>query len=430
MASKLPTDVHSERIVIDSALQQREAIFHDLPSEAFFSKDNQRAWETILTMDRDGKPVSFVSFLSEFPVADKGRFVDFGSGALPPETAYYHAGLVLDAWRKRKVIFAASQLSNALLAAQDTDTSLAEFESQIGTTNAAKTSHQFQDLLMPFFEDLEAKRNGDVATGLSTGFDALDQNVPLLPGDLMIVAGRPGMGKTSWAISTAVHVLTAGHSVFFASLEMPKEQIVSRIVGLRARVGSKGLRNGELASSDMTKISHAIPKLKEYRLFIDDRPALSSALIRAEATNVKRKHGLDLVIVDHIHLMKETGFRPGDEHAMFSEAVKGIKNLAKSLEVPVILLAQLNRGVEHRSPPIPKLSDLRETGTIEEMADTVMFLYRQDYYVEQGVIQQVDKDLIGCGLGMVSKNRHGPTMRCKMAWVPQYMSYENLERRY
>ena len=261
-------------------------------------------------------------------------------------------------------------------------------------------------------------RQSSPITGLATGYTDFDRlTAGLQPADLIIIAGRPSMGKSALAINIAEHVAIQGqHSVAVFSMEMPSEQLAMRMIGSLSRIDQQRLRTGKLNDEDWPRLTSTVGVVREARLFIDDTPALTPAELRARARRIARDHRLDLVIVDYLQLMQAPGFAD-NRVAEVSEVSRALKGMAKELNVPVIALSQLNRGLEQRPNKRPVMSDLRESGAIEQDADVIVFIYRDEVY---------DKDSADKGIAevIIAKQRNGPIGLVKLAWRGQFTRFE------
>ena len=267
-------------------------------------------------------------------------------------------------------------------------------------------------------------RQSSPITGLATGYTDFDRlTAGLQPADLIILAGRPSMGKSALAINIAEHVAIQGQkSVAVFSMEMPSEQLAMRMIGSLSRIDQQRLRTGRLADEDWPRLTSTVGVVQDARLFIDDTPALSPAELRARARRIARDlsaqagHKLDLVIVDYLQLMQVPGFAD-NRVAEVSEVSRALKGMAKELNVPVIALSQLNRGLEQRPNKRPVMSDLRESGAIEQDADVIVFIYRDEVY---------DKDSADKGIAevIIAKQRNGPIGLVKLAWRGQFTRFE------
>ena len=261
-------------------------------------------------------------------------------------------------------------------------------------------------------------RQSSPITGLATGYTDFDRlTAGLQPADLIILAGRPSMGKSALAINIAEHVAIQGQkSVAVFSMEMPSEQLAMRMIGSLSRIDQQRLRTGKLNDEDWPRLTSTVGVVREARLFIDDTPALSPAELRARARRIVRDQGLDLVIVDYLQLMQAPGFAD-NRVAEVSEVSRALKGMAKELNVPVIALSQLNRGLEQRPNKRPVMSDLRESGAIEQDADVIVFIYRDEVY---------DKESPDKGIAevIIAKQRNGPIGLVKLAWRGQFTRFE------
>ena len=266
----------------------------------------------------------------------------------------------------------------------------------------------------------EMYQSGDAITGIATGFDNFDDKTSgLQKSDLIIVAGRPSMGKTSFAMNLAeTAALNGGHSVAVFSMEMPGDQLALRMMSSLGRIDSHKLRTGKLDDQDWPRLTSSVNMLSKARLFIDDTPALTPTDLRARTRRLKREHGLDLVIVDYLQLMQVSGSTE-NRATEISEISRSLKALAKELHVPIIALSQLNRSVEQRPDKRPIMSDLRESGSIEQDADVILFIYRDEVYNPETADQGIAELLI-------RKQRNGPIGTVRLAFLGQYTRFETL----
>ncbi|MEE8364395.1 MAG: replicative DNA helicase [Gammaproteobacteria bacterium] len=263
-------------------------------------------------------------------------------------------------------------------------------------------------------------RSGEAITGIATGFAKFDEKTSgLQKSDLIIVAGRPSMGKTSFAMNLAeTAALNGGHSVAVFSMEMPGEQLALRMMSSLGRIDSHNLRTGKLDDQDWPRLISSVNMLSKAKLFIDDTASLTPTDLRARTRRLKREHGLDLVIVDYLQLMQVSGSTE-NRATEISEISRSLKALAKELNVPIVALSQLNRSVEQRPDKRPVMSDLRESGSIEQDADVIMFIYRDEVYNSESA----DK---GIAELLIRKQRNGPIGTVRLAFLGQYTRFENL----
>ncbi len=262
--------------------------------------------------------------------------------------------------------------------------------------------------------------NRGSVTGLTTGFIDLDEmTAGLQPSDLIIVAARPSMGKTAFSVNMAeTAALRAKKAVAIFSMEMSASQLAFRLISSMGHINAQHLRTGDLSEEDWPRVTNAITLLSETKIFIDDTPALSPGELRSRARRLKREHDLGLIVIDYLQLMQVPGTKE-NRATEISEISRSLKALAKELNVPVIALSQLNRSLEQRTDKRPMMSDLRESGAIEQDADVIMFIYRDEYYNPEGGEKGVAEIIIG-------KQRNGPTGTVKLAFLGQYTKFENL----
>ncbi len=269
---------------------------------------------------------------------------------------------------------------------------------------------------------LYSRDNPDEVTGVPTGFHDLDARTSgLQPGDLIIVAGRPSMGKTAFSMNIAENVaIEAGLPVAVFSMEMGGAQLVMRMLGSVGRLDQHVLRTGKLGDEDWQKLTYAIGKLSEAPMYIDETPALTALELRARARRLARQHGgkLGLIVIDYLQLMSGSG-KNDNRTAELGEISRSLKGLAKELQVPVIALSQLSRAVEQRTDKRPMMSDLRESGAIEQDADLIIFMYREAYYKPEEI------DLKNQAEAIIGKHRNGPTGRVRLAFIGQYAKFDN-----
>ncbi len=278
------------------------------------------------------------------------------------------------------------------------------------------------DLLGPAIEKAEElQRDGSEVTGISTGFRDLDRKLAgLHPTNLIIIAARPGMGKSALALNMAQNVALTEHTVAIFSLEMSREEVVTRMLCAKGRIDSQRLRTGRLSEGDFTKLSNAAGALYKQNIYVDDSPGLTVTEIRAKCRRLRRKPGLDLVVVDYLQLMNGSGQENRQQEiAMIS---RSLKNLARELHLPIIALSQLNRAVEAREDKRPRLGDLRESGAVEQDADVVMFIYRDEYYYPEKVESKGVAEIV------IAKHRQGGVGKIDMTFLPEFTLFADMGR--
>ncbi len=293
----------------------------------------------------------------------------------------------------------------------------------VSKKHMTKSFVSLSDVLGESFDRLdELHKDHDKLRGLPTGFKDLDNILAgLQNSDLVVLAARPSMGKSTLALNIAKHVaIKEGIPVGFFSLEMSKDQLVDRLLSAESGVDSWKLRTGNLEDTDFEKLNEAYGALYEAPVYFDDSPGLNSLEIRTKARRMQSEHGLGLLIVDYLQLMSSTAGREGRVWEV-SEISRGLKSLARELNIPVLALSQLSRSVESRTPQIPMLSDLRESGSIEQDADVVLFIYREEVYNPETSRQHIAEI-------MISKHRNGPTGKIELYWHPDKLSFRSLEK--
>jgi replicative DNA helicase len=280
-----------------------------------------------------------------------------------------------------------------------------------------------RDIVFKSLESIEAAaRNKGSVTGVSTGFYDLDyKTAGLQPSDLILIAARPSMGKTAFVLNIAEYAVLRGNvTTAIFSLEMSKDQLVKRIMSMHSKVNSQSIRTGELSDDDWIKLVESAKEIGNSNLIIDDTSSISIGELRSKCRKYKLEFNLGLVIIDYLQLM--TGSKKNESRQQeISEISRSLKGLARELNVPVVALSQLSRAVEQRPDKRPMLSDLRESGAIEQDADIVMFIYRDDYYNH-------DSEEAGISEIIIGKQRNGPVGTVKLAWQSQFTKFANLER--
>ena len=344
--------------------------------------------------------------------------------------AVHWAKIVRDKAMQRALIDTSAQIiSNCYDASKDVPTLLDESERAIFSISERANSKTFassSELVRSVFDELLARYNNkSVTTGVPTGYMMLDRmTAGLQPTDLIILAARPSMGKTAFALNVAMRAaLSGGATVAIFSLEMSKESLMDRMLCAWGRVELSRVRRGFLEDDDWAKLSASADALSQAKIFIDDTAGLTPLALRARCRRLKAEHGLDLVMVDYLQLMHSS--RNDSRELEISDISRNLKALAKELKVPVIALSQLNRKVEERTDKRPVLSDLRESGAIEQDADLIMFIHREDAYNKKD-----DHPKTGIAEIIIGKHRNGPTGTVKLAYRPEFTAFDDLETTY
>jgi replicative DNA helicase len=408
-----------------------------LRAEDFYREAHVRICEVIRDLFGQGEPTDAVIVSEE--LRRRGLLAEVGglpyvhtlvSMVPTAANAAFYAQIVAEHATLRRLIDAATQIAGeAYDVPEDTEAMVNRAEDLILSVAERRGSQDFKpirDLLAESMEHIEmlASRQADV-TGLPTGFRDLDELLSgMQPGNLLLVAARPAMGKSTFAINVAQHVAQReGRAAVLFSLEMSWMEIVQRMICSESRVDTQKIRTGKMSESDWLKVSHAVGRLAEAPIFVDDTASISMMEIRAKCRRLKQKHDLGLVIVDYIQLMSSSR-RSENRVQEVTEMSRSLKILAKELNVPVVAVSQLSRQPEQQGrggDRRPRLADLRESGSLEQDADVVLFVYRDEIY-------NPDTDKKGQAEVIVAKHRNGPTDTLNLAFLGQYTKFENLAR--
>ncbi len=434
-----PQNLEAEQSIIGGILldnQGLNAVVELLSARDFYSDSHRRIFEAILSLSDRSEPIDLITLsniLKDQKQLDKVGGAAYLAGLVDnvPSAANiaHYAKIVKEKAILRGLISTATEiLSKTYEAGADVDTVLDEAEQAIFEISENKIRPAFfpiKDIIKDSFraiEDLYARK--ELVTGVPTGFDKVDDLTSgLQNSDLIIIAGRPSMGKTAFALNIAQYVSTKrAIPVCLFSLEMAKEQIAMRMLASTAKVDSQRIRKGFLGETDWPKLTTAAGSLSEAPLFIDDSAGVTVLEMKAKARRLKAEHGLGLVIIDYLQLMRSGGRKDSREQEI-SEISRSLKALAKELNVPVIALSQLNRQVEARTNRRPQMADLRESGAIEQDADVIAFIYRDEVYNKAE-----DNPEKGIAEVIIAKQRNGPIGMAKLAFLEKYTSFENLAR--
>ena len=433
-----PHDIEAEQAVIGSMLTDKDAVvsaIEVLKEEDFYRDDNKAIYEAILNLYNRSEPIDIITVKSELETM--GKFEQVGGleylAELPekvPTTAnsMKYIKIVEEKSTLRKLIKTANEIIElGYDPTEDVDDIMEGAEKKIFNVMQNKNQKGYsamKDILVDSFTQLEELYNRKQhITGVPTGFADLDyKTAGLHSSDLVLVAARPAMGKSAFALNIATNAaIRAKVPVAIFSLEMSKEQMVNRILCSEAMVDSNKVRTGRLEEDDWTKLAEAIGPLSEAEIYIDDTPGISVMEIRAKCRKLKLEKNIGMVVIDYLQLVQGSNKRNGSREQEISEISRSLKILAKEIGVPVIALSQLSRAVEQRPDHRPMLSDLRESGAIEQDADIVMFLYRDDYYNQ-------DSEKKGIAEVIIAKHRGGSTGTVELLWLGSYTKFVNLEK--
>jgi replicative DNA helicase len=433
-----PQSLEAEESVLGGIMLDNTAldrVVELVQPDDFYRGSHRKLFRAMLELSERSEPVDLIT-LSETLKA-RGELADIGGTSWLAEVAervptaanvVHYARIVRERSILRGLIEAATEIATrGYQASDDVDVLLDRAEQLIFGIQERKVKQAFariSDVLVGSIKMIERLyEQKQAVTGVPTGFSDLDSLTSgLQPSDLIIVAGRPSMGKTAFVLNLAEHAaLRADTGVAIFSLEMAKEQLAMRMLCSEARVDLARVRTGHLSDREFPKLAMAAGRLADASIFIDDTPALTVLELRAKARRLKRDPNakLGLVIVDYIQLMRSAEGKDNREQEI-SEISRSLKALAKELQVPVVALSQLNRQVESRNPPIPRLADLRESGAIEQDADVICFLYREEYYVE-------DTEKKGIAEVIVAKQRNGPIGNVELTFLKEFTRFENRE---
>ena len=434
-----PNDVEAEQAVIGSMLTDRDAVISAievLKEEDFYREDNKTIYEAILNLYNRSEPIDIITLKAE--LTSMGMFDKIGGleyiVGLPekvPTTANVekYISIVKEKSELRRLIKAANEIiEQGYDPTENIDDIMNNAEKKIFNIMQDKDQKSYspiKDVLIDAFTELEQLYNQKQhITGVPTGFIDLDyKTAGLHNSDLILIAARPAMGKSAFALNIATNAaLKAKVPAVLFSLEMSKELMVNRILCSEAMVDSNKVRTGKIDDDDWIKLADTMGDLSEAPIYIDDTPGISINEIRAKCRKLKLEKNIGLVVIDYLQLVQGSSKRAqGSREQEISEISRSLKILAKEINVPVIALSQLSRAPEQRPDHRPMLSDLRESGAIEQDADIVMFLYRDDYYNE-------DSEDKGLAEVIVAKHRAGSTGTVKLVWLGNYTKFANMER--
>ena len=433
----LPHNLEAERSVLGAILVHNDAFnlaAQVIDSGDFYRDAHRRIFERMVSLNERHDAIDFVTLKEE--LARAGELDEVGGPAYVASLAdgvpratnvEYYARIVKEKSTLRNLIYAASKIvTNAYEADQESDVILDEAESAIFAVADDRLKAGFvsmRDLVKDSFPKIEKLfEQKRLITGVPTGFVDVDEMTRgLQAGDLIIVAARPSMGKTSLVLNIAQYVAALGDQVVgFFSLEMSKESLFLRLLTSEAQIDGHRLMSGAIGGNDYHRISHALEKLNSMKLFIDDTASIGVLEMRAKSRRLQAEHGLSLIVIDYIQLMSGRG-RFENRTLELASISRSLKGLAKELNVPIIVLSQLSRAPESRSDHRPQLSDLRESGALEQDADVVVLIYRDDVYN-----RDPNSPDAGTAELILAKQRNGPTGTVRLAFIREQTRFANL----
>ena len=432
----MPNSLEAEQSLIGSMIMDRDAILvasELLVKEDFYHQQYGTLFEAMVDLFNNREPVDLVTLQNKLkemdvpPEISSLEYVRDLVDAVPTSAnAKYYAEIVKDKAMLRRMIRTTEEIANDCYQGSETTTVLLEqTEKKIFDLLQNRGGGDYvpiKDVVLEALDKIEkaSKTQGSV-TGIATGFLDLDyKTAGLQPSDLVLVAARPSMGKTAFVLNIAQHVaFRQNKAVAIFSLEMSKEQLVNRLFSLESHVDAQILRTGNLSDTDWEKLIEGAGTIGTSRMIIDDTSGITISEMRSKCRKYKLEMGLDLIIIDYLQLMSGSNSRKNESRQQeISEISRSLKGLARELNVPVLALSQLSRAVEQRTDKRPMLSDLRESGAIEQDADVCMFIYRDDYYNPD----TEDKNIAEI---IIAKQRNGPIGTVRLAWMPQYTRFGN-----
>ncbi|MBO8155654.1 MAG: replicative DNA helicase [Bacillaceae bacterium] len=434
-----PHNIEAEQAVLGAVFLEPEAIVtasEVLLPEDFYRASHQRIFEAMLNLSDKGEPIDLVTVttaLSDAKLLDEVGGVsylsDLANSVPTAANIEYYAKIVEEKSTLRRLIHAATNIVKTCYDEEDVENVLNDAERSVLEVSNRKNTGNFKnikDVLIDVYDNIEMLHHHDnEITGVPTGFKDLDQITSgFQKNDLIIIAARPSVGKTAFALNIAQNVaIHAQENVAIFSLEMGAEQLVMRMLCAEGNIDAQRLRTGRLESEDWGKLTMAMGSLSNSGIFIDDTPGIKVSEIRSKCRRLKQEHGLGMILIDYLQLIQGSGRNRENRQQEVSEISRSLKALARELNVPLIALSQLSRGVEQRQDKRPIMSDIRESGSIEQDADIIGFLYRDDYYNKESEKENIIEIII-------AKQRNGPVGTVELAFVKEYNKFVNLDRRY
>ncbi|MFD2209474.1 replicative DNA helicase [Virgibacillus halophilus] len=435
-----PHNIEAEQSIIGAIFLEPEAFStasESLAPEDFYRAGHQRIFEVMLKLSDRGEPIDLLTVTAA--LKDSKLLEEVGGVSYLTEVAEsvptaanigYYCRIVEEKALLRRLIHTATDIVTSTFAKEDeVDEVLNEAEKNILAVSGKKNAGAFKaikDVLIDVYDSIEQLHNRDSdVTGIATGFQDLDRITSgFQRNDLIIIAARPSVGKTAFALNIAQNVaVKTDENVAIFSLEMGAEQLVQRMLCAEGNIDAQRLRNGQLQGEDWGKLTMAMGSLSNAGIYIDDSAGIRVSEIRSKCRRLKQEHGLGMIMIDYLQLIQGSGSSRDNRQQEVSEISRSLKALARELNVPVIALSQLSRGVEQRQDKRPMMSDLRESGSIEQDADIVGFLYRDDYYDKESEKQNIIEIII-------SKQRNGPVGTVELAFVKEYNKFVDLDHRY
>ncbi len=435
----MPHSIEAEQSVVGAMLMDRDAVTTAselISGNDFYQSAYGVVFDSMVELFNEGQPVDLITLQERLRSKDVPAEVsslefvrDLLNMVSTSANVKYYAQIVADKSVMRKLIRLNEDISNVCYAGNESlEAILEKTEKSVFELLQRRNSGEFVPIKQVVLNALEriekASKSKGTVTGIPTGFIDLDYKLSgLQPSDLVLIAARPSMGKTAFVLNIAQYIaFKKDRSVAIFSLEMSKEQLVNRLFSLESQVDAQAIRTGNMKDSDWEKLIEGAGIIGKSRLIIDDTPGISISELRSKCRKYKLEHGLDLIIIDYLQLMTgSVGKSQESRQQEISEISRSLKGLARELNVPVVALSQLSRAVERQPDKRPMLSDLRVSGAIEQDADVVMFIYRDEYYNKDSEFKKQAEIII-------AKQRNGPVGTVNLAWLGEYTKFANLSR--
>ena len=434
----LPHSLEAEQSVIGSMIMDREAIVvasELICGEDFYNKSYGVLFDSMVELNDQGQPVDLVTLQNRLkekdvpPEISSLEFIRDLITAVPTSANIkYYTNIVAEKAMLRRLIRLMEEIANNCYAGKDSmEVIMEETEKKVFNLVQRRSTGDYvpiREVVMNAMDKIEkASHNSGGVTGIATGFIDLDyRTAGMQPSDLVLIAARPSMGKTAFVLNIAQYVaFHSGECVAIFSLEMSKEQLVNRLFAMESKVDSQHLRTGNLSDMEWEKLIESAGMIGQSKLIIDETPGISIADMRSKCRKFKLEMDLKMIIIDYLQLMSGSGRGTDSRQQEISDISRSLKALARELQVPVLALSQLSRAVEQRPDHRPMLSDLRESGAIEQDADVVMFIYRDDYY-------NPDTEKKGIAEINIAKQRNGPIGTIDLVWLPEFTKFANLQK--
>ena len=434
----MPHDDETERSLLGAMLMDQEKIpvaCEYVTSEDFYNRQYGAAFQAMVELYDNREPVDPVTLHNRLtnmdvpPEAATMEFIGALVSSVPTSAnARSYANTIAEKSTLRRLIRVNEDIAGMCYAGKaDIDDILGDTEKKIFDLLQRRNLNDYvpiRQVVTNAMDSIErASRNKGAVTGVATGFADLDgKTMGMQPSDLVLIAARPSMGKTAFVLNIAQHVaFKQDKAVVIFSLEMSKLQLVNRLLSMESKVDSQHIRSGQLADQEWHKLIESAGMIGRSKLIIDDTPGISIGEMRSKCRKYKLEHNIEMVIIDYLQLMSGSGTRSDSRQQEISEISRSLKAIARELNVPVLALSQLSRAVEQRPDHRPMLSDLRESGAIEQDADVCMFIYRDDYY-------NPDTEKRGIAEIIIAKQRNGPIGTVELAWLPDFTKFASLER--